>query len=309
MLMFVLISGGHHQRLNTGPGSSTIYSQTGCEGGLVRLNCDGGQSIRILRAVWGRYSQAICPDDSQHEDRSQEGVTMMCGDRRHSRRIIAAECQGKEQCELRATSEVFGDPCPGVREFLEVQYQCQEVTQRPGPGQRRPGLSGDIALVWGAASGQRLDTVLRERLTMSRPVTSRIPITAAPMEADEAGDLRHPELLDIGHPSALSSDLTWLVVLALVILTVLLSLVIIKARDLSTKHRGHSFPQAPESKHAPCLMAGQANITGEARLVFCRPDLSTSRQFKDLSASRQFTSEPSLGRHSCVVLNSSDSWK
>ena len=129
------------------------------------------------------------------------------------------------------------------------------------------------------------------------------------MEAEEAADLMHQELLDLGQTSALSPDLTWLVVLALVILTVLLSLVIIKARDLSTKHRGHSFPQAPESKHAPCLMAGQSNIPGGARLVFCRPDLSTSRQFKDLSASRQFTSEPSLGRHRCLVLNSSDSWK
>ena len=273
----------------------------------MTLSCDQGQTIRILRAVWGRYSRAICPDDRQ-EDRSQEGVNMMCGDRRGSRRIIAAECQGKVECELRATREVFGDPCPGVSEFLEVQYQCQAAIRRPGSaGQRRPGLSGDIAMVWGAETGhQALDTIIRERLTMHRsPVTRRIPITEAP---EEAGDHRMPppEPLDLGGQT---SDLTWVIVLALVSLTVLLSLVILKARDLSTKHRGHSFPQAPEAKHAPCLMAGQANIAGGARLVFCRPDLSASRQFKDLSVSRQFTSEPSLGRHSCLVLDSSDSWK
>ena len=270
----------------------------------MTLRCEGGQRILVLRAVWGRYSRAICPDDRQEDNRDQ----VMCGDRRHSMRIISQECGDKEQCELTATSSVFGDPCPGVREFLEVQYQCQDVTiRRPVTrGQRRPGLSGDIALVWGAERrGKSLDTIFRERLPLD---TSRIPITEAPSGSGGPNTEHWRTELGTQEQETPASDLTWLLVLALVSLILVTSLVIIKA--LGSRHqRAHSFRPArgqesgrghdEATHHTPCLMATQA------RLLYCRPDLSSSRQFKDLSCSRQFASEPSLGRPSYLVLDSS----
>ena len=268
----------------------------------MTLRCEGGQRILILRAVWGRYSRVICPDDRQ-EDRSQEGVRMMCGDRRHSMRIISSECSDKDQCELRVTSSVFGDPCPGVTEFLEVQYQCQEaVIRRSGPASRqRPGLSGDIALVWGASErrGKSVDTILQQRLSMDR-----IPITEA--NTLSGGPNTEHWRTELGTQTSGYYDLTWLIVLALVSLILVTSLVIIK----TMRHqRAHSFHEArgqesgrghDEDKHqAPCLMAAQA------RLLYCRPHLSSLSQVKDLSFSRQFVSEPSLGQPSCLVLDSS----
>lgn len=33
-------------------------------------------------------------------------------------------CNGKTRCTVPASSEVFTDPCPGTRKYVEVQYQC-----------------------------------------------------------------------------------------------------------------------------------------------------------------------------------------
>ena len=266
----------------------------------MSLRCEERQTIRILRAVWGRYSQAICPEDrsqpGSQEDRSQPGSQdvrgqpgsqpglVMCGDRRRSQRKIASQCEGRRACELGVSQETFGDPCPGVREFLEVQYQCDEdITRGATSGERGPGLSGDIALVWGQAGSQDVDNILREKLTMYKPRV-RIPITEAPTE-DPGDSVLSPDQ-HFSQSSLLTSDLAWLIVLVLVTFLIILSLVIIKARDLSTKQQTHRF--------SPCLMAGQG-APGAARLVMCRPDLSLSRQF---------SSEPSLAPHSCLVLDS-----
>ena len=39
--------------------------------------------------------------------------------------IVGAQCNHKEKCALRASNEVFGDPCPGTYKYLNVIFSCQ----------------------------------------------------------------------------------------------------------------------------------------------------------------------------------------
>jgi hypothetical protein len=38
--------------------------------------------------------------------------------------VAAAACLGQQQCVLRASTDVYGDPCPGTTKALEMTYWC-----------------------------------------------------------------------------------------------------------------------------------------------------------------------------------------
>ena len=37
-------------------------------------------------------------------------------------------CEDKESCKVQASNSIFGDPCPGTYKYLEVNYQCFDVS-------------------------------------------------------------------------------------------------------------------------------------------------------------------------------------
>ncbi|XP_053499523.1 L-rhamnose-binding lectin SML [Ictalurus furcatus] len=43
---------------------------------------------------------------------------------------VRSRCSGKKSCKLRASTEVFSDPCVGVSRYLEVTYSCTEYKIR-----------------------------------------------------------------------------------------------------------------------------------------------------------------------------------
>ena len=34
-------------------------------------------------------------------------------------------CKGKRKCELKADTDVYGDPCPNQDKYLFVKYECK----------------------------------------------------------------------------------------------------------------------------------------------------------------------------------------
>ena len=55
---------------NSEPGneksSNKILMKTSCSGSRVKLSCEQGESINIVRSVWGRYSTTICQKGKFH---------------------------------------------------------------------------------------------------------------------------------------------------------------------------------------------------------------------------------------------------
>ncbi|XP_038077101.1 uncharacterized protein LOC119744950 [Patiria miniata] len=93
-----------------------------CESDVLNLDCGAGQHIDIVEAVYGRMEDfEKCPTKNQPKGECSSQSTMS---------VLIAKCQGKEECSVDVSSEVFGDPCYGVNKYLEVDFQC---TATPKP--------------------------------------------------------------------------------------------------------------------------------------------------------------------------------
>ena len=110
------------------PSDSGVLSVTACSGQSLSLSCPAQAEISLVRAVWGRFSLAICNSEPRG-DFLQMLRSTTCGDTTTPLNIISTQCQGRTQCQVEADNTVFGDPCPGVQEFLEVQFECVQPTK------------------------------------------------------------------------------------------------------------------------------------------------------------------------------------
>ena len=55
----------------------------------------------------------------------------------HSYNIVS-RCDGQRMCAMPVSSDVFGDPCPNTRKYVEVHFACMPkvkttTTKRPLP--------------------------------------------------------------------------------------------------------------------------------------------------------------------------------
>ena len=84
---------------SSGELSDNIYSETGCDGTMMNLSCDPDEQINVVRAVWGRYSLAVCyqPVNDVLSSISQ------CGDTVNSKKIVTDACQDKQNCQVSET--------------------------------------------------------------------------------------------------------------------------------------------------------------------------------------------------------------
>ncbi|XP_022108975.1 uncharacterized protein LOC110989137 [Acanthaster planci] len=93
-----------------------------CESEVLRIDCGPGKYIDIVEAVYGRNEDfEKCPTQAQPKGECSAPSAMSA---------LVAKCQGREDCSVDVTSEVFGDPCYGVSKYLEVDLQC---TATPKP--------------------------------------------------------------------------------------------------------------------------------------------------------------------------------
>lgn len=79
------------------------------------IRCENGSKIRIMSANYGRTDDQVCP-----------GVaisTRTCLSK-SSEIKVKWNCNGYASCHLRASSQIFGDPCANFSKFLEVKYHC-----------------------------------------------------------------------------------------------------------------------------------------------------------------------------------------
>ncbi|KAG8192083.1 hypothetical protein JTE90_005381 [Oedothorax gibbosus] len=88
-----------------------------CEGRQLRIGCEPGHIVHLLRANYGRFSISIC-NEHGNLDWSVDCTSPS------SFNVIKDTCGMKNSCSLSASPTLFGDPCPGTPKYLEAHYQC-----------------------------------------------------------------------------------------------------------------------------------------------------------------------------------------
>uniref|UniRef100_A0A8C5C6P7 SUEL-type lectin domain-containing protein n=1 Tax=Gadus morhua TaxID=8049 RepID=A0A8C5C6P7_GADMO len=99
-----------------------------CEDSEVELFCDGGQTIALIGAFYGRADRTTCiqgvPDGQFNNitcstPTANQVVTERCTF------IANEECNGKSRCSVYAVNSVFQDACYGTTKYLELAYSCE----------------------------------------------------------------------------------------------------------------------------------------------------------------------------------------
>ncbi|XP_012537589.1 uncharacterized protein LOC105837387 isoform X3 [Monomorium pharaonis] len=114
-------------------GTLKTYQRAACDEETMTLKCPPGTTILVEHAQYGRtgmYGITKC---------NSSVPPMIAGDKptnhtciwpqsvQHSLlQMVVGVCQKKRQCKFNTNPKTFqGDPCPGLRKYLEVAYKCR----------------------------------------------------------------------------------------------------------------------------------------------------------------------------------------
>ncbi|XP_068747901.1 L-rhamnose-binding lectin ELEL-1-like [Montipora capricornis] len=92
---------------------ASVMSATICEHKSRNISCEVGETIRVLKATYGRDDNETC----SHE------LTTNCS-AGSSLSVVQSSCNDQASCNLNASNSVFGDPCVGTIKYLRVTYRC-----------------------------------------------------------------------------------------------------------------------------------------------------------------------------------------
>lgn len=89
-----------------------------CEWETAHLSCEQA-TIKVLSASYGRTNSFMCSTEKPASQLSNVQCIQST-----SVSIMAANCDGKQDCLVSASNDVFGDPCVGTYKYLSVTYSC-----------------------------------------------------------------------------------------------------------------------------------------------------------------------------------------
>ena len=75
--------------------------------------------INIKNANYGRTDKNVCCNSNERVLRKR-----CLSDQTE---IIRNTCNNLNSCKLEARADIFGDPCPFLSKYLEIQYTCDEI--------------------------------------------------------------------------------------------------------------------------------------------------------------------------------------
>ena len=87
-----------------------------CEHNDLNIQCGKGKVITVTAANYGRTSNnPNCGGPIKTTSCNSSGALSK----------VSSECSGKQNCMIKASNSVFGDPCVGTKKYLEVTYECK----------------------------------------------------------------------------------------------------------------------------------------------------------------------------------------
>ncbi|XP_069696017.1 uncharacterized protein [Periplaneta americana] len=108
-------------------GTLRTYQRAGCDDEVVTLKCPHGTSISVQVAQYGKSAPSKSPCSQQSANSGQQDLSpnITCLWPNALQTVVEA-CQKKRQCKFQTSPKTFGgDPCPGVRKYVEVAYKCR----------------------------------------------------------------------------------------------------------------------------------------------------------------------------------------
>nr|XP_027196506.1 latrophilin Cirl-like [Dermatophagoides pteronyssinus] len=114
----IIFEQSNNQLQQNSDSSSIRQSAYVCEDDQLELSCLNDKHLDILRANFGRFSITVC-NPSGFLDWS-----VNCASGNSILPILTERCANQKHCSIRASSLIFGDPCPGTAKYLEVHYRC-----------------------------------------------------------------------------------------------------------------------------------------------------------------------------------------
>ncbi|XP_065141478.2 uncharacterized protein [Paramisgurnus dabryanus] len=103
--------------------SNTVFSEP-CVGTYKYLNVSyicqpNNHFIKVSAANYGRTNNETCSTG-----RPAGQISNVQCFQNSSLSVLAAQCDGKQDCSIPATNTVFGDPCVGTYKYLDLSYTC-----------------------------------------------------------------------------------------------------------------------------------------------------------------------------------------
>ncbi|CAB1334486.1 unnamed protein product [Coregonus sp. 'balchen'] len=92
-----------------------------CEGSDALLECDEG-TIQIHSANYGRRDQLVCSFNRL----ANQLANTNCLSQSTTASKVEKRCDGNSQCNVPASSSLYGDPCVGTYKYLDVAYTCSK---------------------------------------------------------------------------------------------------------------------------------------------------------------------------------------
>nr|5H4S_A Chain A, L-rhamnose-binding lectin [Toxopneustes pileolus] len=89
-----------------------------CEGNSINMLCPYAETpaIHICYAMYGRQtSEPVCPSKSISTTNCAASSSLS---------TARSVCEGRSECSIAASNDVFGDPCIGTYKYLEIDYIC-----------------------------------------------------------------------------------------------------------------------------------------------------------------------------------------
>jgi hypothetical protein len=87
-----------------------------CEGSTIKLRCDNGTNIVIVKADFGRDKYSSVCGDYYYDGN--------CTSRIETESILTGLCSNKPTCDVVANGITFPDACSTEKKVLKVWYQC-----------------------------------------------------------------------------------------------------------------------------------------------------------------------------------------
>ncbi|XP_055852523.1 protein eva-1-like [Episyrphus balteatus] len=121
------------------------YQRAGCDSEQLSLSCPRGTSISIELAQYGRAGDlsdhSLCPPISQEDTTTRSDGVVHSGTEIEVKpaeactvsglqyillQTVVDACHKKRHCKFAASAKSLpGDPCSGIRKFVEIAYKCR----------------------------------------------------------------------------------------------------------------------------------------------------------------------------------------
>ncbi|XP_029660100.1 uncharacterized protein LOC115233683 isoform X1 [Formica exsecta] len=122
------------ERLALLSGTLKTYQRAACDEEMMTLKCPPGTTILVEHAQYGRTGMhgiskcnSSVPPMIAGEDEPTNHTCIWPQSVQHSllQRVVGV-CQKKRQCKFNTNPQTLqGDPCPGLRKYIEVAYKCR----------------------------------------------------------------------------------------------------------------------------------------------------------------------------------------